>query len=325
MATLQLGSSGNAVQAIQAALASQHLYNGEIDGTFGGATLAAVRMFQKKAHLDVDGKVGAQTWTSLIGERFDAASTMLEHSLAFRCLALTGAFETGAGIPDCFCGISGDFDGQGISFGVLQWNLGQGSLQPLLRDMITEHPEITEAIFGEHVDALKKVVELGNNAKQEVLEFSHSIQHPVTHRLFEPWRGYATALGRTPEFQEIQVNHAQRAYRQACDLCADYGLWSERGTALMFDIVTQNGSIGAITRMQILGEFKDLPDDLEDKEREVCKMGIIANRRAEAANPKWRDDVRRRKLCIANGAGTVHGIKYDLAAQFGIRLNARNH
>lgn len=36
-------------------------------------------------------------------------------------------------------------------------------------------------------------------------------------------------------------------------------------------------------------------------------MSIVANRRAEAANPRWVDDVRVRKLCIARGEGTVHG------------------
>ena len=62
--------------------------------------------------------------------------------LAARCLAITASFETGVGAPDCFCGISGDFDGQGISFGVLQWNFGQGSLQPLLREIVTHHAEV---------------------------------------------------------------------------------------------------------------------------------------------------------------------------------------
>jgi hypothetical protein len=37
-------------------------------------------------------------------------------------------------------------------------------------------------------------------------------------------------------------------------------------------------------------------------------MSIVANRRAEAANPRWVDDVRVRKLCIARGEGAVHGI-----------------
>ncbi len=39
-----------------------------------------------------------------------------------------------------------------------------------------------------------------------------------------------------------------------------------------------------------------------------------------AANPVFREDVRRRKLCIAEGKETVHGITYDLAGQFGLDL-----
>src|SRR5262245_15753274 len=43
---------------------------------------------------------------------------------------VTGTFENSG---DPYEGVSGDFDGQGISCGVLQWNIGQGSLQPLVR------------------------------------------------------------------------------------------------------------------------------------------------------------------------------------------------
>jgi hypothetical protein len=42
------------------------------------------------------------------------------------CLKISGSFENGA--PD-YHGVTGNFDGQGISVGVLQWNAGQGSLQ----------------------------------------------------------------------------------------------------------------------------------------------------------------------------------------------------
>jgi hypothetical protein len=51
-------------------------------------------------------------------------------------------------------------------------------------------------------------------------------------------------------------------------------------------------------------------------------MRIVANRRAEASNPRWVEDVRARKICCANGGGRVHGIPYDLEKQFGIRLDA---
>lgn len=49
-------------------------------------------------------------------------------------------------------------------------------------------------------------------------------------------------------------------------------------------------------------------------------MRIVANRRADAASARWVEDVRRRKLTIANGAGMVHGRRYDLADDYGIGL-----
>jgi hypothetical protein len=49
-------------------------------------------------------------------------------------------------------------------------------------------------------------------------------------------------------------------------------------------------------------------------------MRIIANRRSAAAKAQFVNDVRIRKLTIAEGVGTVHGIQYDLEDQFGIRL-----
>jgi hypothetical protein len=318
MAVYQLGSHGAQVVQIQEALKAKGFYRGPADGDFGGGTQAAVAAFQRANSLDPDGKVGARTWTALFGGRAEIpAPDLANEGLARRCLALTGAFETGTGVPDCFCGLSGDFDGQGVSFGVLQWNFGQGSLQPLLRELAEQHPQVAQAIFGNHFGPLQEAIAA---SQEELMSFARSVQHPVTHAIFEPWRGYAKALGRTPEFQQIQVKHADGKFRQALAMCRDYGLWSERAAALMFDIVTQNGSIAKITAAQIRAEIGTLPAELSEKDLEVRKMEIIANRRAEAANPRWVDDVRRRKLCIARGGGVVHGIPYDLEAQFGIRL-----
>jgi len=39
---------------------------------------------------------------------------------------------------------------------------------------------------------------------------------------------------------------------------------------------------------------------------------IIAKVVAENSNPRFIEDVRRRKLTIATGAGTVHGSEFDL-------------
>lgn len=49
-------------------------------------------------------------------------------------------------------------------------------------------------------------------------------------------------------------------------------------------------------------------------------MRIVANRRAEAANPNFVDDVRSQKLTIVNGIGIVHGLGYDIERQYDLKL-----
>lgn len=255
--------------------------------------------------------------------RFGPPAPLTGKGLDYRCVALTGTFETGKGPPECFCGIAGDFDKQGISFGVLQWNFGQGSLQPLLQEMIETHADIMESIFGPNFRTVREAVQMSQSpdGKEELIAFARSIQHLVTHRIHEPWLGYARALGRTSQFQAIQVKHAGKVFQRALDLASDFDVGSERAVALMFDIVTQNGSIRAVTKAQIRSDVEQVPRNLSAEEHEVSVLRIIANRRAEASNPMWVDDVRRRKLCIANGRGTVHGLPIDLEADFAIGLS----
>ena len=64
--TVRLGSSGEAVKAAQTAL-NKHGYGLVVDGAFGSATDGAVRTFQSRNGLTVDGVVGPQTWQTVIG------------------------------------------------------------------------------------------------------------------------------------------------------------------------------------------------------------------------------------------------------------------
>jgi hypothetical protein len=316
MAAYKLGSKGDEVRKIQEKLKALGIYRGPLDGDFGGGTEGAVKIFQEREGLEVDGIVGHETWGKLVGG--EVPRSAIEYQpLDYRCLALTGSFETGAGVPDCFAGVSGDFDGQGVSFGVLQWNFGQGSLQPLLKRMFTEHPERSRSIFQNRFDLIRAKL---NGGKPDLMSFARTIQHPTKHFLNEPWRGMFKSLGRTDEFQRIELDAANALYSAARQLCSDYGLWSDRGVALMFDIKVQNGSISNVVKGQIFTDFQALSPGLEEEKAEVARLRIIANRRAGAAKARWREDVRARKLCIANGRGSVHGIPYSLDEQFGISL-----
>ena len=315
MASYRLGSKGAEVARIQARLAALGHYHGPIDGVFGGGTQIAVRAAQAAFGLAIDGTVGPITWTALFAE--SAPEPAIKGApIGKRCLALTGSFETSTPVPECFAGLSGDFDGQGVSFGALQWNLGQGSLQPLLRAMAERHGETFDLVFGDGATVLRGLL---GRPREDQMTWARTIQSPK-HVLDEPWRGRFKALGRTVECQGLQLEHSAAILAKARAWCLDYGLASQRALALFFDIRVQNGGIRPPVEALIRADFAALGGAPAGPGAETPFLRAVANRRADAAKPRWREDVRRRKLTIAEGVGTVHGAHYDLDADYGIGL-----
>lgn len=313
--TFQQGSTGPEVSQIQAQLKVLGFYEEPVDGDFGPATQVAVIQFQSSKALSADGIVGPLTWAALftgsvVPVPVDAGD------LPTRCLSLTGSFETGQRPPGCFAAIAGDFDGQGMSFGALQWNFGQSSLQPLLQQMDQAHSDVIDQLFGNDASELRSVL---TKSHPDQMTWIRSIQDGG-HHIQQPWRDQFSALGHSGEFQALEVKAATQRYEEAKSWCGTYNVQSERAVALMFDIRVQDGSIAASTRDQILQDFQNLQPSGDPAQDEVNRLVIIANRRADAVHGPFQADVRARKLCIANGQGTVHGANYDLETQFGITL-----
>ena len=142
-----------------------------------------------------------------------------------------------------------------MSFGVCQWNLGKGSLQPLLAEMNTTQPAITQPILGTHYAEFEAMLDAGHD---DQLVWARSIQDHITFQVFEPWRGMFKTLGRTPEFQAVELKYAQQLYQDATALCRGFGVESERAVALLFDIKVQNGSITPVVQAQIQRDFAAL-------------------------------------------------------------------
>lgn len=66
---LKKGAKGSEVKALQTLLIGYGYSCGSYgaDGSFGSATDSAVRAYQKENELDVDGSVGKETWSKLLG------------------------------------------------------------------------------------------------------------------------------------------------------------------------------------------------------------------------------------------------------------------
>ncbi|MGH7964985.1 MAG: hypothetical protein ACRERD_24750 [Candidatus Binatia bacterium] len=268
-----------------------------------------------KRHVQAEGKaargrkVGVLFTKAIPGEAAD--------QLTRRIVSLTVAFEHGVGSPDDFFGtVSGNFDGQMLSFGVLQWNLGSCSLQPLLRAFRHKDEARFRAIMEDGADFMKELLaapcdEAPALAQRVMLDGEGDVK--------ESWISRFRALGHEPAFQEVQLSYLLPHVQKAYALAEKFGFHSERAVALFFDILIQNGSIPRSVWAQYEHDKQEAERSLGRALDEEERMAILAHRQAESADPQWVKTVRARKLTIACGAGSVNGISYDLDA-LGIKL-----
>lgn len=233
-----------------------------------------------------------------------------------RVLELTGIFETSQLPPESYGVSVGNFDGGGMSFGILQFNLVSGALQLMLRTLLVNERLLMERCFGQLLPELEDM--LANRSTQYQINWATKRTHKGG--LLRPeWSAAFRSLGLTPECQAIQRAIArERYFDQALRYHREYGLWSERGLALMFDICVQNGSIQTAVRDRIMDGFLSIKET-NPILVEVERMRLIANLRSEASYSRWVENVRRRKLAIANGHGIVNGIRVNLD-ELGLRL-----
>jgi hypothetical protein len=236
-----------------------------------------------------------------------------------RCLDyVTFYYETGKASPDCYGVTAGNFDGSGISHGIIQFNFGSGTLQPIWRDLINNHPDVVAQAITTTTDYNTFVDVVLNRTTADQIAWGNSVTDPANqHQLLQPWATYFNNLGMTPESQARQNQACQPYFDSANTWKGDYSLWTRRGYALCFDIAVQSGSISTAVHDLIMSDFANINLNDSRESIEVQKMQIIANRRADAVSSTYQASYRDRKLAIANGEGTVYGgatttVPYDL-------------
>jgi hypothetical protein len=300
------GAHGAIARTVQNALVTAGwMTAADVDGWFGRGTAAAVSAHQRAHALDATGIVDLETWASLL-------PGSPAPSLAQRCLDLTGSFEG----HDYTLAI-GNFDGAWLTWGIVGFTLKHGALAKILLEAERECPEALQLAFADHTAEIMQVMR-AKPKQQEQWADSVTVRGGL---LAEPWRTAFRTLGKSVEVQQIQQGIAESDYFQpALDTARRFGLSSELGIALCFDIHVQNGGINKRAQT-LLGEAR--PSD------ELILRTAIADAVAKCARPEYRDDVRARKLTIATGKGRVHGADVVLEhwglqdAPAGITVKAR--
>lgn len=288
------GARGELVRKAQSKLKQQGVYQEDVDGDYGGLTEKAVVAFRKRAKLGAEPTIDLPTWKQLTGEPLPGVRD--------RALQLTASFE-GHG----FTLAQGNFDGAGLTWGVIGFTLKYGKVQKLVLAAAARNEGLVELAFGKNATELIHVMKA---PLAQQLAWADKLSLGASKaRLAEPWRSAFARFGELPEVQALQLREVDASYFQPARRTAKgLGLTTELGLALCFDIHVQNGGIGTKAAAEIAKQRAAHP--IHD-EREL--RAIVAHAVAHASNPTYQQDVLSRKLAFATGAGTVHGRTYVLS------------
>ncbi|MEH2622718.1 peptidoglycan hydrolase-like protein with peptidoglycan-binding domain [Bradyrhizobium sp. AZCC 1719] len=285
--------SGPLVMALQLALikAGQAM---EPDGEFGRITCDALRRWQAGQGLPQSNSIDAQQWQTLTG--------LPAPSLFDVCVNLVSDFE-GTG----FDRVVGNFDGAGITFGLIGFTLVNGEIRRLLSTIETLRPGSVATTFGALHSELMSVLAL---SKAEQQRWADGISlGSAKMEVAKPWRDAFQRIGQLPEARRAQMERAYSVYWKAAqqhitDFMAgkpvvdlDAGLW--------FDVAVQN-SLDQEERsgLERIGSSARVGGALRE---------AFATTIAEGSAPRWRKDVLARKMTYAVGQGTVHSSDYQLS------------
>ena len=239
-------------------------------------------------------------------------------------LQITTFFEGGRSMN--YQALAGDFDGQGASFGLIQWNFGQNTLGPLLNRMVANNATSFAGCFGPAANFSVLKAALDNQSQAGQLTWTRVLEKQNN----AAWKAAFQALGAVDDFNRIQREQAAAQYHplvmQAVGQLraiapALMGKLEFRSYAALFDLCVQQSSISkAIDAIKARAKA-------ENPARQVDLLKIAVVERGKVASSDWRSDCISRRMGILNAApfeSTENGItkkrgnpQFALVAQFG--------
>ena len=252
---------------------------------------------------------------------------MVEEQLLDICLKVTGSFEGGSPRYDA---LTGDSDGQGISAGILQWNLGQGTLQELVRRIGTA--------MG--WDKAKVIIPMGDlqalsrMAPHSAVAYAHEhYLSSLDYRRIRPaavaaWKAFLISPESIAAQQQYAVQTVLASAHHLANKFVPEAANRTRVIAFFFDLVTQQGSMRTVQPLEgpassgpVLFYAAGQNLACTNKWRAVVATDELAKKllyyafeRGRLGNPAYMWDSVSRRGTIATRVGIVHQTPIDLTA-----------
>lgn len=255
--------------------------------------------------------------------------TLTDQQLLELCLHVSGGFENGSGAS--YTTVTGNFDGMGISCGILQWNAGQNTLQALVTNIAAKMGwDKAKSFFSSDIQVfagLKGAAAVAWCLNKYIQTGGKDVDPAAKVR----WQNFLTQ----PESIAAQVAFASagtlgHAKREVAAYAPDYAA-NNRPYVFFFDLITQEGgmSSGGHTIPPIpSGQTPDISDALNfaaqkspqcqtiwqgvtSGDNEATLLLHYAYARAMMANPLYQWDACARRGTIACRSGIVHGAHLD--------------
>lgn len=243
------GAHGERIRSMQRELTRLGFDTEGADGVFGGDTARAVQAFQTAHGIFPTGAVDLETWSALM--------QVPAPPVRDRALGVTAAIE-GHG----FTLALGNFDGAGVTWGIIGFTLRHGALPKLVLTTYERNPALVSSIFAERTNELIRIMR-APWGEQRLWADAVSLGKKKV-RLAEPWHSCFAVLGEDSGVQKLQLDLVDEDYFQpALKTAAAQGLTTELGIALAFDTHVQNGGIKAAARTEITKALAKRPPQSE--------------------------------------------------------------
>lgn len=282
-------------------------------------------------------------WDSSIEERYRDAFAL--------ALNVTGTFEGVSGWEN----LTGNFDGQGVSMGLLQWNLGQGSLQPIWNAMLSRYSsQFANSMTSSQMSSIRSMLNRWNSYASSSAVFKvedygyNELDDPemIARDLGVPVEDILVATSALATKNQESVNWAKSNLLSGTKILSS---WSGplkslaasagyRSLQAEWALVLHRRSLGymdtfGMSQVRSYLVFFDISVQngyvltsvtneyfawLKSNQgaSEYTRMKKLIELRAARSNSRWQADVLSRKMTLLNGTGTVHGARRDIDEEY---------